>query len=155
MFATPFYPRPSAQTISPPLRSFTVLPRSRYPGIPRPALVTSGLGLHYNNSLHYNYNNNNSYSSGVRPRHHAAAEQLHIREAHQSFAVLGGRPRHGGWRGGGEEDAASVTSGVCGDTSTASSTDQDLHHGLWGQHSSAWPGHQLKLPSLAPTASRA
>ena len=152
MFATPFYAQTISSDISPPLRSFTVLPRSRYPGIPRPALVTSGLGLHYNNSLHYNYN---SYSSGVRPRHHAAAEQLHIREAHQSFAVLGGRPRHGGWRGGGEEDAASVTSGVCGDTSTASSTDQDLHPGLWGQHSPAWPGHQLKLPSLAPAASRA
>ena len=132
-----------------------MLPRSRYPGIPRPALVTSGLGLHYNNSLHYNYNNNSNSSSGVRARHHATAEQLHIREAHQSFAVLGGRPRHGVWRGGGEEDAASVTSGVCEDTSTASSTDQDLHPGLWGQHSSAWAGQQLKLPSLAPTASRA
>ena len=132
-----------------------MLPRSRYPGIPRPALVTSGLGLHYNNSLHYNYNNNSNSSSGVRARHHATAEQLHIREAHQSFAVLGGRPRHGGWRGGGEEDAASVTSGVCEDTSTASSTDQDLHPGLWRQHSSAWAGQQLKLPSLAPTASRA
>ena len=155
MFATPFYAQTISSDISPPLRSFTVLPRSRYPGIPRPALVTSGLGLHYNNSLHYNYNNNNSYSSGVRPRHPAAAEQLHIREAHQSFAVLGGRPRHGGWRGGGEEDAASVTSGVCGDTSTASSTDQDLHPGLWGQHSPAWPGNQIKLPSLAPAASRA